>query len=101
MSTHNSSENHRSHERKTIAAPAVIVYENEEADCIVRDISFGGAKVETKIHGQVHMPVKLQINQHEKVLAEVVWQQDDQHGLKFKSYSPEFGQLLNSIAMYA
>ena len=97
----NSKRNKRSHERKSVAAEAIIVFENIESACILRDISFGGAKVEARMPAGNKMPVNLKLKNQISIGAKVAWRQGNFHGLKFDPYPARVGKLLMAIATYA
>ena len=100
MSSSGSSQNRRVHERKAVAAEAVIEYKKKTSACIVHDISIGGAKVEAKLFGGVNEPANLQFKRHEPIDAKLVWQKNDLNGLKFIGYSPQIGKLVKAITRY-
>ena len=97
----NSPRNNRSHERKSIAAEAIIVFENIESACVLHDVSFGGAKVETRMPAGNKMPVNLRLKNKISIDAKVAWQQGNMHGLKFDPYPARVGNLLKAIVTYA
>ncbi len=91
----------RSHERKSVLADAVIEYENKESPCKVHDISVGGAKIEAHLPPSSNLSVKLKFGQFGSIPAEVAWQHENQHGIKFLGEPEQLAEMLTAIAIYS
>lgn len=92
--------NKREHDRKSLLADAKLMLESKQASCTVRDISIGGAKIETNCKLESKQSVKLQVEDIGEFVALVAWSRKNYLGLKFTGDQEDIGEKIMAIAMY-
>ncbi|HXQ50955.1 MAG TPA: PilZ domain-containing protein [Stellaceae bacterium] len=78
-----SPEERRTHKRKPVLWAARVETRNGPADCIILDLSLGGAKLRAPVEVSANQPVMLVIDRFGALRAEVVWARKGHMGLRF------------------
>jgi two-component system cell cycle response regulator len=82
----------RKHPRIAVVQPATLLRDDGSpiADCVLRDISVGGARLRIEAVAQVPRTFNLQVPRGGKVQrhCELVWQADSEMGVRFLSGGP-------------
>jgi hypothetical protein len=78
-----SDEERRQHKRKPVLWAARVETRNGPADCVILDLSLGGAKLRAPVAVSAKQPVMLVIDRFGALRAEVVWARRGHMGLRF------------------
>jgi hypothetical protein len=73
----------RRHKRKPVLWSARVETETGTAECIILDLSLGGAKLRVPALAQAQQPVTLVIDRFGAINAEVAWCRSGEMGLRF------------------
>ncbi len=73
----------REHERRSVHLPGRLIMSDHTDECIVFDISAGGAVVTSSSVASPDQPVRLKLTEKGELSGTVVWQRDDRIGIKF------------------
>lgn len=73
----------REHERRSVHLPGQLIMNDHTDECIVFDISAGGAVVTSPSAASPDQPVRLKLTEKGEFSGIVVWQRDDRIGIKF------------------
>ena len=76
----------RQEERKSVSLPGKLLFKGGEADCVVFDISPGGALVSTTAEVPDKLPLRLKVTQSGEFLGMAAWRKDDRIGLRFVQF---------------
>jgi hypothetical protein len=73
----------RRHKRKPVIFKGRLETDNGLDECIILDLSLGGAKLRTALQARAREPVTLVIERFGRLNAEVAWCRSGQIGLRF------------------
>ena len=73
----------RQHERRSVHLPGRLITDDRTNDCVVFDISAGGAVVQTPASASPAQTVRLKLTEKGEFSGTVVWQREDRIGIKF------------------
>ena len=76
----------RQEERKAVSLPGKLLFKGGEADCVVFDISPGGAHVSAAGKVPDNLPLRLKVTQSGEFLGMIAWRKDDRLGLRFVQF---------------
>lgn len=76
----------RQEERKSVSLPGKLLFKGGEADCVVFDISPGGALVSTAAEVPDNLPLRLKVTQSGEFLGMTAWRKGDRIGLRFVQF---------------
>ena len=73
----------RRHERRSVHLPGRLTAGDQTGDCVVFDISAGGAVVQCSAPASPSQAVRLKLTEKGEFSGTVVWQRADRIGIKF------------------
>lgn len=76
----------RQEARKSVNLPGKLMFKGGEADCVVHDISPGGAHVAALGKVPENLPLRLKVTRSGEFLGVVAWRRDDRLGLRFVQF---------------
>lgn len=83
----------RRHKRKPVLWSARIETDMGPCDCILLDLSLGGAKLRTALQAKARERVMLVVDRFGAINAEVAWCRSGQMGLRFRDLPETVAQL--------
>jgi hypothetical protein len=89
-------EDRRRHKRKPVLWSARVESRTGAAECIILDLSLGGAKLQGKVEVQARQAVTLVIDRFGAIRAEVVWARSGYMGLRFTDSQDQIAHILGS-----
>jgi len=89
-----SAKEQRRHIRKHVLWTARLETKDGSLDCIILNVSRSGAKLRLRAPSLLRQPVKLVMESYGTLPAEIVWQQVDNMGIRFKADPDEVAKIL-------
>jgi hypothetical protein len=89
-------EERRQHKRKPVLWSARVESRDGAADCIILDLSLGGAKLRGQLGVQARQSVTLVIDRFGAIRAEVVWARQGYMGLRFTDSHDQIAHILGT-----
>lgn len=84
----------RRHKRKPVIWSARVETETGQAECIILDLSLGGAKLRVPAQAKAHQPVTLVIDRFGAINGEVAWCRSGQMGLRFTDAPEQVARII-------
>jgi hypothetical protein len=89
-------EERREHKRKPVLWSARVEWNSGAAECIIMDLSLGGAKLRGPVAAKAHDPVTLVIDRFGTIRAEIVWARMGYIGLRFTDSHDQISHILGT-----